>query len=140
MTDLDETFDLQHHISNARNVARASIAGLLAIAFCNGAADSYFLKHHLKGPDALAALFFALILALTYVWYYYDSIERSYARSRGLNLGIILLAVVAIPYYVARSRPRGQRLKAILRLIGFALCYLICAVLGLLLAGLSGSS
>jgi hypothetical protein len=138
MTDLDETFGYQDHINHARNVARASIAGLLAIAFCNGAANGYFSKHHLAEPGAVAALFFASVMALTYLWYYYDSIERCYLRTRGLNLGIIMLSIVAVPYYLTRSRPQGQRLKSILRLFGFALSYIICAIVGVLLVKLVG--
>lgn len=61
--------------------------------------------------------------ALIFAWYYFDSEVLAYPRSPALNIGVVLLAGVTIPYYLVRSRAKGRKLRAFLMLIGFlALC------------------
>jgi hypothetical protein len=47
-----------------------------------------------------------------------------------LSVAIIALTVLAVPYYLLRSRPRGQRLKAVGKYLGFALLVWIAFLLG----------
>jgi len=41
-------------------------------------------------------------------------------------VGIVMLALVAVPYYIARSRPAGGKGRALLRLVAFCML-LFCA-------------
>jgi hypothetical protein len=136
ISDLDETFADQHHIDSAHSIARAAIAAMLASGFFAGAMVTYFASHRLREPEPLTALSILMPMALTYVWYYYDSIEYAYIRSRTLNLGIIFLTFAVVPYYLARSRPKGRRWKAIWWMIGIAFCYILMEILGAILVRL----
>lgn len=75
---------------------------------------------------------------LSFYWYRLDSDERRYRRSKPLNVGVIAVAAVALPYYLVRSRPAGQRLRALLRLAGFALALGVGAVVGAVIAAMLG--
>lgn len=67
---------------------------------------------------------------LCFTWYRHDRDERAYARSRWLNVGVIALTPLAIPWYLLRSRAKGERLRAILRLLGFVLLMLLSSAAG----------
>jgi hypothetical protein len=72
---------------------------------------------------------------LTFLWYRRDSDERQYRRSRWLNIGIILLTPFTVPYYLLRSRPRGEKLRALLKCAGFAGLIVLAAAVGMVLTG-----
>jgi len=87
-------------------------------------------------------LAFSIALALCsnffcFAWYRHDRDERNYPRSLLLNMGIIAVVYIAMPYYLVRSRPRGQKLRALLRLAGFVLLMILSAVLGLVISKLA---
>jgi hypothetical protein len=67
---------------------------------------------------------------LCFYWYRLDSDIHQYRRGALLNVGIVMLAIVAVPYYLVRSRPRGQKAWALLRLAGFIVLLMVAAVLG----------
>lgn len=69
---------------------------------------------NLDGSQPLVDLLGSLALGIcAYAWYRADSIRHRYLGSSLLAGGIILLAVLAIPYYLFRSRLPGMRAKAI---------------------------
>jgi peptidoglycan/LPS O-acetylase OafA/YrhL len=70
-----------------------------------------------------------LFSVLVFLWYRLDSNARGYRRTPLLNVGVIGLAFVAMPYYLVRSRPSGERGRALLRLAGFVLLMLLSATL-----------
>jgi hypothetical protein len=41
----------------------------------------------------------------------------------------------ALPYYLVRSRPRGQKLMALLKCAGFALLLVLATAAGMVLSG-----
>ena len=53
-------------------------------------------------------------LAFIFAWLHYDEMQYAYRRSPLLNIGIVLLALIFVPVYLARSRPKGRRLVAVL--------------------------
>lgn len=56
-------------------------------------------------PFSAADAVYALVGAfLIFAWYHIDAGQRGYRRSIWLNAGVILLAIVAVPYYFFRSR------------------------------------
>jgi uncharacterized protein YqgC (DUF456 family) len=79
---------------------------------------------------ALPALSMIVLSFLGFYWYRLDSDERGYRRTRWLSTGIVALTVLAIPYYLARSRPRGHKARALLRLGGFVLLQFVAAFIG----------
>jgi peptidoglycan/LPS O-acetylase OafA/YrhL len=76
-------------------LALLSLAGPIVEALATGRIDSF-------GKFDLAETFVGL--ALVYWWYHADKAERGYRAGALLNGGVIVLAVVALPIYFARSR------------------------------------
>jgi hypothetical protein len=72
---------------------------------------------------------------LCFAWYRQDSDLRHYKRSRWLNSGMVVLTVVAMPYYLLRSRPRGQKLRALFRCLGFSVLLFLATATGMVLSG-----
>jgi hypothetical protein len=69
---------------------------------------------------------------LVFLWYWADSTSRSCRRSPLLNIAIVALGFFAVPYYLLRSRRRGQRLLAFTKLFGFVLLMVVAVVIGAL--------
>lgn len=78
-------------------------------------------------PLSVADYAFAVLGSfLIFVWYHVDAKQRGYRRPAWLDAGIILAAVVAMPYYLFRTR--GFRRG----LVSTALGLLLMIVTGLL--------
>lgn len=88
-----------------------------------GALFGYGATHHAHGPGFGPSVEI-LFSFLSFYWYRLDSDIRHYRRSKPLNIGIILFATVALPYYLVRSRPPGQRARALWRLAEFSMLLL----------------
>lgn len=65
-----------------------------------------------------------------FVWFCRDRDARGYPRSRWLSVCMVGLGPLAVPYYLLRSRPRGQRAAALLRLAAFVLAEAALMLLG----------
>jgi divalent metal cation (Fe/Co/Zn/Cd) transporter len=112
---------------------RILIALLLLMAL-NGALDAtYAGEAQAQGGWGLAV---ALCISfLTFAWYVYDRDERHYPRSVWLNIGMLVATMFALPYYLVRSRPRGQKLMALVKCAGFALLLVLATAAGMVLSG-----
>ena len=97
-----------------------------------GFALAYMEVHRIAEPQALQVGSTLLFSLLTFTWFWLDSEARAYKRSPLLNVAIIALTVLAVPYYLLRSRPNGQRLKAVGKCLGFALLLWVAFFLGTL--------
>ena len=118
--------------------AKKSLALLLILSVVVGVINGYLNAHGLREPlwwSAGSTLLFAVFI---FAWYYQDSAYRSYQRTPLLNIGVAALAVVAIPYYVVRSRERGQKTKALLRLVGFFVLMVLSTFIGAIAGALVG--
>jgi len=80
-----------------------------------------------NGWIVLSTVLFSFLI---FCWYRLDSDARLYRRTVLLNIGIVMAAIVAVPYYLVRSRPAGQRGAALLRLVGFWLLMIAAGVAG----------
>ncbi len=81
--------------------------------------------------DGLAALrglilprpvdvFYAVVMAiLSYLWLRQDARERRQQVGALMSGLVIACAVIGIPVYLMRSRPAGERLRAVGRFFGF---------------------
>ena len=69
---------------------------------------------------------------LIFAWYKFDSDIRGYKRSPLLNVSVVAVGMLAVPYYLIRSRERGQRLKAVVYYIGYVVALLVTFGLGAL--------
>lgn len=118
--------------------ARQTLVAILVAIACVSAIDAYFQAHHMRQPGWWHLTSTLVLSALIFGWYYFDSNDRSYRRSKLLNIAVVALALVAIPYYLVRSREKGQKLKAIFKLMGFCALAIVSVALGQFLGGIIG--
>jgi hypothetical protein len=71
-----------------------------------------------------------VIIGLIFAWYHTDSDLHSYKRSIWLTGGILGMAIVAVPIYVVGRSAKGERISALLRLLGFVALLLIVGAIG----------
>jgi hypothetical protein len=105
------------------------LALLVAVTAVYGvvAARQMALGIEYSGWDILSTLMSSF---LCFFWYRLDSDARMYRRTALLNVGIVMFAVLAVPYYLVRSRPAGQKGRALLRLAGFSALLVLAAGIG----------
>ena len=105
------------------------LALLVAVTAVAGVVDARDMALHVQsnGWAVLSTLMFSY---LSFYWYRLDREVHSYRGSRWLGIGIVMLAIVAVPYYLVRSRPAGQKGRALLRLAGFAVLLGAAGALG----------
>jgi len=75
---------------------------LAITAFINGAVTQY-LESGVTFPKTDIP-FMVVGLFLYFWWYYLDSEQMEYQRSKLLNIGIIAVGFIAFPYYFFRTR------------------------------------
>jgi hypothetical protein len=62
----------------------------------------------------MGAIAGALLLSIaTFTWFRADSFQRSFSRSATLDVAIVGLTMLVLPYYLIRSRGLSAGLKAI---------------------------
>jgi hypothetical protein len=80
------------------------------------------------------------LLLLGFRWLQLDARELDIRRPTWLNIGIVLLAAVFVPYYLFKTRPPERRLLAIASFFGLVIACMLASALGaVLMATLSGS-
>jgi len=104
------------------NQKKIALLLMVASAFVHGV----FSIWARTSPYATADIFFPYLVLqlflgmfLIFLWLRGDEVEFRYHRSAMMNVGIAALALVFIPIYLYRTRPRGQKIKAI------GLCFLL---------------
>jgi hypothetical protein len=103
------------------------LLGGAALSF--GAIDQYFYPGEAVPPTAIA--FTLITVALIFLWYRFDAAEAGYRRTPWLNVGVIAVALLALPYYLFRSRGAKR---------GFiAIGLLVLAFIGMNLLSMAGA-
>jgi hypothetical protein len=78
------------------------LATFVIASFLAGIVGQYYWpEERLSGADVAFAV---LGTFLIFAWYHIDARQRGYRRSTWLGIGVILLAIVAMPYYFFRTR------------------------------------
>jgi peptidoglycan/LPS O-acetylase OafA/YrhL len=111
------------------------LLAILLLMVLDGFIDATYAADASTQPLAWSVPLTLCFSFLTFLWYRRDSEERGYARSRWLNIGIILLTPFSVPYYLLRSRPPGQKLRALMKCAGFATLIVLSAAIGMILTG-----
>ena len=101
--------------------AKALLWGLLALLACEGLLNGWAAGVNGQVPPTWDALFTLSQVILIYQWLREDARAQGVQRTLGLSGLIILLALLGVPVYLWRSRPRGARSKALWRFAGFVL-------------------
>jgi hypothetical protein len=79
----------------------------------------------LKSSSGLTFVGSLAMLIIGFRWLTLDSAELDIRRPMWLNIGIVMAAIVFVPYYLYKTRPAGRRLPAI---AGFFAIVLACAL------------
>ena len=89
-------------------------------SFISGATDQFFYPGEASPPTAI--IYAIVAVFLIFLWYRQDSDEIGYPRSRLLSIGIVGFALVALPYYLCRSRgaKRGAVATGLMLLVAVA--------------------
>lgn len=102
------------------------LAALAVCAFAQGAVGQFLTPGQIYAKSDLV---FSLAGALlVFLWYRLDAAERSYRRSPWLDVGVVGLGLVALPYYFFRTR--GAR-GGFLALFVFAGCIFVWGVIAM---------
>ena len=96
------------------------VLSFLILSFIAGIAGQYFYPGMDFSPADIWLLpVFALLI---FIWYRFDSEQHSYRRSPWLNVCIIAIAILALPYYFFRSRGlKGGSIATAVMLLVFVL-------------------
>jgi len=84
---------------------------VLAVGLASGAMSQYFYPGNPLSPVHAGAAVVAS--ALIFVWYRFDTDRRRYRRSPFLNIAIVCISLLALPYYFFRSRGFRRGLAAV---------------------------
>ena len=114
---------------------KQNLIAILIVMVLDGVLDASYAAQGMSQPLAWSAPLTLCVSFLGFLWYRHDSDERNYKRSLGLNIAMIGLVIVAMPYYLLRSRPSGHKLNALLRCAGFGVLMVLSVALGMVLSG-----
>ena len=111
---------------------RALVAAVATMMLAGGVIG-WLVARRWQLPLALDYLVGTTLTVCVYVWYRADADERGYPRTMGLGGAMVLIWPLAVPYYLLRNRPSGQRLGALLRFAGvIVLCFAVAMLSSLL--------
>ncbi|MFC4929715.1 hypothetical protein [Massilia sp. GCM10023247] len=130
MIGLPEGLDSRAHARASRRI----LAGILVTMLVSGFVSAVAEARQVEEPDWWSLVSALLANFLTFCWFRLDRDARGIRRSVWANLAILLLEPLAILVYVLVSRPRGEKLRGFLRLLGFFLLMMAATILGMIAA------
>lgn len=122
------------------------IAAVIGLHLVFGALLVTLFPQLAGGPDAaqegLAALraspvnlvYQVATLVACFAWLGLDSRQLDIRRPWWLNLGVIFMMAVFVPYYLYKTRPAGRRGSAILAFLGVAFASFMAIMAGMFIA------
>ncbi|TAH46573.1 MAG: hypothetical protein EYC71_03385 [Gammaproteobacteria bacterium] len=115
-----------------------AIAAMFGVSLIMGILIMAFLPGNPPGgmPLTIQLVGNVLLFIFGFRWLSADSAERDIRRPLWLNIGVILLAAVFVPYYLYKTRPAGGRLSPILNFYGLVLGCAVASAVGATLMGL----
>ncbi len=124
---------------NLRERKRAALIAMVAAAFVLGAVDTWLFgpPGPLQGGRLIAAVVGnAALLLIGFHWLHLDAQQLVIRRPAWLNIGIVLVAVGFVPYYLFKTRPDGQRGIAIAGFFGMVVAVSLAMSFGSALVGI----
>ena len=113
---------------------RGAAIALLALMFLSALVEAATGMREREAPVLWTLVSGLTSSFLSFYWFRLDRELRGWPRSRWLSTAIVFLTPIAIPWYIARTRPPGRRLRGVLRFFGYVLLMLVASVAGGLLA------
>lgn len=106
----------------------AVLVALAAVALISGVANQYFYPGRPFPPTTL--WFLAAGALLIFAWYCFDARQIGYHRSPWLDVAVVAVAFVALPYYFFRSRGARKGLVATILFVLAGIAYSALTILG----------
>ena len=100
------------------------VAGIVVVAL---APDTSEPGISLSVPQIVANV---VLFVLGFRWLQVDSAQLDIQRPTWLNVGIILLAAIFVPYYFYKTRPAGARMMPILAFFGLVIACAMASAIG----------
>jgi hypothetical protein len=118
-----------------KNAKLLVFLALMLTALVSGFARQLLPPNEVVDPSDIP--FMLLGVFLLFLWFRLDSDERSYRRSALLNVGVIALAVVVLPYYFFRTRGFARGLATSVLFLVAGLMYTLLQYVGAYLSYLA---
>lgn len=121
---------------------QAALVALLGASVVLGIVEVALGLPMQNSPDRLLFTFVGnlALLVLGFRWLQLDARELDIRRPLWLNIGIVLLAAVFVPYYLFKTRPPERRLAAIAAFFGVVVACMLASAFGaMLMSALSGT-
>lgn len=120
-----------------RERKQAVLIALLGASFALGAVDAVFGPPG-AGSDGNRLIVTVLgnlaLLIIGFRWLNLDAQQLDIRRPSWLNVAIILVAIVFVPYYLYKTRPEGLRGKATLLFFGVVIACMVASGFGAMLS------
>ena len=103
---------------------RILISAVFVLTFIFGASDVWLEDAPRQLNKIVLWVSIISVSVLIFGWVHLDAKERQYQKSKWLNVGVLALSLIFVPVYLFRSRPKGQKLRAlagyVFTLLGYA--------------------
>jgi hypothetical protein len=110
-----------------------TLALALAYALIGFVSGCGLAQFRIPGYDSIGAIAGGLLLSIaTFMWFRADSFQRSFRRSATLNVAFVGLTMLALPYYLVKSRGLKAGILAIGAGLSIYVLYVLTTVMGAL--------
>lgn len=123
MSETDDQWQRQKATAIAGMFGVSLVTGIVVTALAPNAAETGM-------PLGIQLVANIVLFVLGFRWLHADSVALDIRRPTWLNIGIILMAAVFVPYYFFKTRPEGARLAPILRFFGLIFACAFTSVIG----------
>jgi hypothetical protein len=110
-----------------RRQKQIALSTLIGASLVLGVIDAAMQLQSSSGLTLLGSL---AMLVIGFRWLTLDSAELDIRRPMWLNVGIVMAAIVFVPYYLYKTRPAGHRLPAIASFFAIVLACAITSAIG----------
>lgn len=117
------------------NLRTAFLVFLAVIALVSG----FFDARNVTEPFWWTLASTIILNFIVFCWYVQDSNQHAYRRSAMLNASVILLAPVAITYYVVRRSAVGKRWRSVAWIFVYCILFAVVIVAGGVIGGMLDS-
>lgn len=119
----------------AQKRKNATIIAMLGLSIAFGIVNVAMNPQVMQQPGLTLSQIVAnlSLFVLGFYWLHIDSTQLDIRRPLWLNAGIVLLAIVFVPYYLHKTRPAGARLVPILSFFGLVLAIGMASAIGSML-------
>jgi hypothetical protein len=110
-----------------RRQKQIALTTLIGASLVLGIVDAALQLQSSSGLTFVGSL---AMLIIGFRWLTLDSAELDIRRPMWLNLGIVMAAIVFVPYYLYKTRPAGHRLPAIASFFAIVMACAMTSAIG----------